>query len=92
MTFIDTRHYYLEHEDLVESRELEREELKEGPEDWDWLKFLSGGNGLFTNEFSYQLKQITRFQYQGITRHYSLLTRSDIALFLKHCCLKIHLG
>ncbi len=92
MTFTDTRHFYLENEELVESREVEREELKEGAEDRDWLKFLSGGNGLFNNHLSHHLPQFTRFHCQGIKRHYSLLSKCEIALFLKHCCLKIPLG
>ena len=90
MTLIDTRHFYLENEDLVESREIEREELKEGAEGRDWVVFLMGGNSLFLNEFSYHLKQFTPLLFQGITRHYSLTTRTEVDLFLKFCCLKVH--
>lgn len=92
MTLIDARYFYLENEELVESREVEKEEeLEERTENKHWIQFLSGGNGLFIHWFSYQLQQYKRFHYQGITRHYSLVRKSVLGLFIKHCCLKIPL-
>ncbi len=92
MTLIDTRHFCFEKEEVIESREVEREELKEGVEKSDWFQFSPSNNYFISNEVSYQLRHFTSFEYQGITGHYSLIRRSDVALFLKHCCLKIHLG
>ncbi|MEP0985149.1 hypothetical protein [Ekhidna sp.] len=92
MTLIDTRDFYFEKEELVESREVDREELKESAEKSDWIQFSAGGNDFIPNEICNQLRHITSFEYQGITGHYSLIRRSNVPLFLKHCCLKIHLG
>ena len=90
MTLADTKFFYLEQEELVEGREVEREELKEGAEGKDWIKLLlSGGHGYFVAQFSYQYQRKNDFCLQEITRRTTCFGHTQIPLFLKFCSLKI---
>lgn len=92
MTFIDTRYYYLENEELVEGRETEREELKEGAEGKEWVKLLNGSFDQDILNQSFQFHQNSCFHEREINQLNAFLSKENLPLFLKYCCLKIHLG
>ncbi|MEO9483704.1 MAG: hypothetical protein ABJG47_09675 [Ekhidna sp.] len=91
MTFIDTRHYYLESEELVESREAEREELKEGAEGKDWMKWVHGGFDFYAKNQSFRFPPLTHFHGQTNAPKNIFFNKKELPLFLKYCCLKLNL-
>ncbi|GAB4234283.1 MAG: hypothetical protein Tsb0034_07920 [Ekhidna sp.] len=92
MTFIDTRHFYLENEELVESKEGEREELKEGTEDKDWIKLIFGFSDFWVGNQSIESICYSYFLSLANTTCDNFFNKQEVPLFLKYCCLKIHLG
>jgi len=90
LTLVDTRSYYLEQEELIESRPTEIEELEERAEGKDVFRFLpSSGHGalIVQSPFELGLKNYSCFKRQG--NRVDLFTRVQIDLFLKYCSLKI---
>ncbi|MCP4456941.1 MAG: hypothetical protein GY816_02775 [Cytophagales bacterium] len=92
MTLADTSFIYLEQE-LVESAEVERKEITEGKEGRNWIRVLLSGGTDYLAAQNTSLDQIvsltcTREMAQSAIQ----ILGTEIPLFIKYCCFKIHLA
>lgn len=93
MALADGKSFYLEQEELLEGREIEREELKEGSEGRDWIKLLfSGGPDFHAMQVYHQIRIVTADHIKEITQRNCTFDRQEIPLFLMYCCLRTHLS
>ncbi|MFY0653283.1 MAG: hypothetical protein JXQ96_14670 [Cyclobacteriaceae bacterium] len=92
MTLADTKFFYLEQEELVESAEVEREEIKEAKEGRDWIRtLLSGGADYLSVQNTFLAQRAALICTREIAQLAIAILSADIPLFIKFCCLKIHL-
>lgn len=93
MTLADTRAWVFELDEIIEGRELENEELKEGSEaEREWFRMLSAGGPDFIASDPFQFKS-GLFHSITLEQPSSFLgTACSIPLFILHCSLKVHLG
>lgn len=92
MTLADTKFFYLEQEELVESVEVEREEIKKGKDGRNWIKILlSGGTDHLAVQNSFLAQRISQICTREIAQFAIATHSTDIPLFIKFCCLKIDL-
>ena len=92
MTLADTKSFYLEKEEIVEGREIEREELKEGAEGKDSIKLLiSGGTDYLAAHHTIGLQRTLEYHTQEMSLRNTEFQKKSIPLFIMHCCLKVHL-
>ena len=92
MAFIGTRDFYLENEELIESKEGEREELKEEGLGKDWIKLLLGFDdflNILNSSRSHHLHYLLHFQNLSWD---NLPKKREVGLYLKYCCLQIAFG
>lgn len=91
MTLADTRVFYMEQEQVVESKEVEREELKENAEGKVEIKtLLFGSADGDTNQILYHLNRVANSFFRAATNRNRTLQKSQIPLFLMYCCLMVH--
>ncbi len=91
MSISDSRLLYQEIDELVEGRELEREELKEGAESGkDWIKLLmSGGTDYIHQQSICHLPDKIGFHIQESNLEQSHFHQSLVPLYLLHCSLRL---
>jgi macrodomain Ter protein organizer (MatP/YcbG family) len=93
MTLADTRPFYLEKEELLETCETELEELKEAKEGRDWIRLPHLGN---TDYLSAQeaILHHRKFHFSAreIHRRKVTICQAKVPLFIFYCCSKIHLA
>ena len=90
MVLSDSKIIYLEQEEVVESREVEREELKEGQEGKEYFNLiLSGIGGFLASSCVSVTGRYARFFTKDInTQKFDIPTRAT-PLFIQYCCLKV---
>lgn len=92
MTVADTKFFYLEQEELVESSEVELEEIKELKEGRDWIRILlSGGTDYLAAQNTFLTHRASQICIREIAQLAIESLSTDVPLFIKFCCLKIHL-
>ncbi|MEQ9301199.1 MAG: hypothetical protein RIF33_21665 [Cyclobacteriaceae bacterium] len=94
MTLADTRAWVFELDEIIEGREIEKEELKEGSEvAREWYRLLSAGGLDFIPSDPFLFKSVL-LHYSALNQSSAYLhtTDSRAPLFILHCSLKIHLG
>lgn len=95
MTFNDTQFIFIENEEWIEAREVEKEEeVKEGEEsEKSELKYLFSGGSDFMS-FSWHPEFSASWQALNIGKRLNSLNlaHSKIPLFIKYCALKLHLS
>ncbi len=93
MTLADTRTFYLEKEELLETCETELEELKEAKEGRDWIKVLHLGNTDYLSAQDAILCHHTfHFTEREIQQRKVSFFLAKVPLFIFFCCSKIHLA
>lgn len=92
MTLADTTFLYLEQEESVEICESELEELKESKEGRDWIRvLLSGGTDYLAVQNTFLIQRNSQICTGERAQLGNTILSTDIPLFIKFCCLKIHL-
>lgn len=90
---VDTKFFYIEQEEVLETYEKELEELKEGKEGRNWIKLLlSGGTDYLITQNTFLATRGFIYGLRGIIKLRTSIQRADAPLFIKYCCLKIHLA
>lgn len=77
----------------MEFTETELEELKEGKEGRDWIRILlSGGNDYLNTQNTFLTQRTLQFSLKEKVRSVISIRSTNTPLFIRYCCLKIHLA
>ena len=94
MTLADTSTWVFELDEIIESTEIENEELKEGSGvEREWHKLLTSGDSNFLPSGLFRFKSVILHLLAVLNIHdQASLATLGLPLFILHCSLKVHLG
>lgn len=95
MTFNDTQFIFIDHEEWIEAREVEKEEeVKEGEEsEKSELKYLfSGGSDFISSSWHPEFSNYWQVLRDGKSLNALDFTHTKVPLFIMYCALKLHLS
>ncbi|WP_422360344.1 hypothetical protein [Reichenbachiella sp.] len=88
----DSKLLLLEKEELIESLEIELEEVKEGKADRHIFNHLSNGSDDILAASIHFFRSALQFTLVHTKEQKRPNHTSQVSLFIKYCCLKIHLA